>query len=66
MRYAPHMVIPTPRMFSGVSSSPNSQAEIEMVVTSFAIPAMDMGTTPARRRMLHGDVLAAPYCRGAE
>jgi len=44
----PHTVIPTPVMFSGVRSSLKNQAEIVMVVTSFAMPAMDMGTTPVR------------------
>jgi hypothetical protein len=44
----PHIVMATPVMFKGVSSSPKNQAEIVIVVTSFAMPAIDIGTTPAR------------------
>lgn len=50
---APQMVIATPVMLSGESSSPKTQAEMVIVVTSFAMPAIDMGTTPARRMMLY-------------
>ena len=39
-------------MFRGVSSSPKNHAEIVMVETSLAIPAIDMGTTPARWMIL--------------
>jgi hypothetical protein len=42
----------TPMMLSGVSLSWKTTAEIEIVVTSFAIPAIDIGTTPARWMML--------------
>lgn len=45
---APHAVIATPVMLSGVNSSPKNQAEIVIVVTSLAMPAIDIGTTPAR------------------
>lgn len=48
----PEMAILTPVMFKGVSSSPKTQAETVMVATSFAIPAIDMGTTPMRWMML--------------
>lgn len=48
----PQIVIPTPVIFSGVNSSPKNHAETMMVVTSFAIPAMDIGTTPARLMIL--------------
>lgn len=49
---APEMAILTPVMFKGVSSSPKTQAETVMVATSFAIPAIDMGTTPMRWMIL--------------
>lgn len=49
------MVIETPVTLSGVSSSPKNHAEALIVVTSFAIPAIDMGTMPARCRMLVAD-----------
>lgn len=52
---APQIVMPTPVMLRGVSSSPKTAAEIEIVVTSFAMPAIDIGTMPARRRMLDGN-----------
>lgn len=48
----PQAVIATPVTLSGVSSSPKSHAETVIVVTSLAIPAIDMGTTPARCMML--------------
>lgn len=48
----PQMVIATPVIFSGVSSSPKNHADTEIVDTSFAIPAIDMGTTPARCMIL--------------
>lgn len=51
-RNSPAIVMPTPVMFNGVNSSPKTIAETRIVVTSFAIPAMDMGTTPARLMML--------------
>jgi len=35
-------------MFKGVSSSPKSKADALIVATSFAIPAIDIGTTPMR------------------
>lgn len=44
----PQTVIATPVIFTGVNSSPKNQAEIVMVETSLAIPAMDIGRTPAR------------------
>jgi hypothetical protein len=44
----PLVVIATPTMLSGVKISPKNHAEIEIVVTSFAIPAIDIGTTPTR------------------
>lgn len=44
----PVTVIATPVIFNGVNSSPKTTAETTMVVTSFAIPAMDIGTIPAR------------------
>lgn len=49
---SPAIVIPTPVMFNGVNSSPKTIAETMIVVTSFAMPAMDIGTTPARLMML--------------
>jgi len=48
-------VIPTPRIFKGVSSSPNTHAETVIVVTSLKIPAILIGTTPARLMILHSD-----------
>ena len=48
----PAMVMPTPVMFNGVNSSPKTIAAAAMVVASFAIPAMDIGMTPARFMML--------------
>ena len=48
----PQIVIPTPVILSGVNSSPKNHAETTMVVTSLAIPAMDIGTTPARLMIL--------------
>ena len=39
-------------MFKGVNSSPKSKAETLMVATSFAIPAIDMGTAPTRWMIL--------------
>lgn len=45
----------TPVIFSGVRTSPKNQAAIVIVETSFAIPAIDMGTTPARWIMLSGE-----------
>ena len=45
----------TPVMLSGVSVSPKSHAEREMVATSFAMPDIDIGTTPARLMMLYVD-----------
>ena len=47
-RNAPHTVSATPVMLSGVSSSPKNHAENEMVATSFAMPAIDIGITPVR------------------
>ena len=38
----------TPMTLTGVKMSPKNQAEIDMVVTSLAIPAIDIGTTPTR------------------
>jgi hypothetical protein len=49
---SPTIVMPTPVMFNGVNSSPKTIEETMIVVTSFAIPAMDIGTTPARLMML--------------
>lgn len=46
------MVIATPTIFRGVKISPKNQAEMDIVVTSLAIPAMDIGTTPTRWMML--------------
>lgn len=51
---SPARVMPTPVMFNGVNSSPKTIAETAMVVTSFAMPAIDIGTTPARLMMLVG------------
>lgn len=48
LRHIPPTVMARPTKFNGVSSSPNNHAATEMVATSFAIPAMDIGTTPAR------------------
>ena len=45
---SPQTVTPTPVMLRGVSSSPNSRADVLIVATSFAIPAIDIGTTPTR------------------
>lgn len=42
----------TPVMFNGVKVSPNNHAEILIVVTSFAMPDIAIGTTPARLMML--------------
>ena len=42
----------TPVIFSGVRTSPKNQADMVMVETSFAMPAIDMGTTPARCMIL--------------
>lgn len=53
---SPHAVMATPVMFSGVNSSPKNQAAQTIVVTSFAMPAMDIGTTPARWMMLQKNV----------
>lgn len=39
-------------MLSGVRLSPKIAAEMLIVVTSFAMPAIDMGTTPARWMIL--------------
>jgi hypothetical protein len=36
------------RNVKGVSWSPNSKADALIVATSFAIPAIDIGTTPTR------------------
>lgn len=49
---SPQTVMTTPMMFSSVSWSPKTQAEMEMVVTSLKIPAIDIGTDPARCMML--------------
>ena len=49
---APQIVTAAPTMFKGVSSSPKNHAEMVMVETSLAMPAMDMGTTPARCMIL--------------
>jgi len=38
--------------FKGVNRSPKNHDEIKMVVTSLAIPAIDIGTTPTRWMML--------------
>ena len=46
------MVMTTPVMFKGVSWSPKNHAETLIVATSFAIPAIDIGTTPARCKIL--------------
>ena len=48
----PDIVITTPITFKGVSCSSKKKAAIDMVVASFAIPAMDIGTTPTRSRIL--------------
>lgn len=48
----PQIVTATPVMFKGVSTSPKNQAEIVIVETSFAMPAIDIGTTPARWMIL--------------
>jgi hypothetical protein len=48
----PQTVTATPVMFRGVNSSPNSKADTLMVATSFAIPAIDMGTAPTRWMIL--------------
>ena len=48
----PQTVTATPVMFKGVNSSPKSKAETLMVATSFAIPAIDMGTAPTRWMIL--------------
>ncbi len=45
---SPQTVIATPVMLRGVSSSPKSKADVLIVATSFAIPAIDIGTTPTR------------------
>jgi len=42
-------------MFRGVNSSPNIKADTLMVATSFAIPAIDMGTAPTRWIILDTD-----------
>jgi hypothetical protein len=39
-------------MFKGVSSSPKSKADALIVATSFAMPAIDIGTAPTRCMML--------------
>jgi hypothetical protein len=49
---APDTVMTTPTMLRGVSSSPKNQDDMVIVVTSFAIPAIDVGTIPARLMML--------------
>lgn len=46
------MAIMTPMMLSSVSWSPKTMAEMEMVVTSLKIPAIDNGMIPARWMML--------------
>ena len=48
----PQTVTATPVMFRGVNSSPNIRADTLIVATSFAIPAIDMGTAPTRWIML--------------
>ena len=45
---SPQTVTATPVMFKGVSSSPKSKADALIVATSFAIPAIDIGTAPTR------------------
>jgi hypothetical protein len=42
----PQTVIATPVIFKGESSSPKNHAEIVMVETSLAMPAIDIGTIP--------------------
>ena len=49
---SPQTVTATPVMLRGVSSSPKSKADVLIVATSFAIPAIDIGTTPTRCIML--------------
>lgn len=63
MKSSPEVAILTPVIFSGVSSSPKTQAEMVMVATSFAIPAIDMGTTPMRWRMLKAPYAVSRACR---
>lgn len=48
----PEIVTTTPTILSSVSSSPKTQAEMVIVVTSLKIPAIDSGTDPARWMML--------------
>jgi hypothetical protein len=50
--HVPHTVTATPVMLRGVSWSPKNHAETLIVATSLAMPAIDIGTTPARWRML--------------
>ena len=40
--------------FKGVNRSPKNHDEIKIVVTSLAIPAIDIGTTPTRWMVLCG------------
>ena len=47
-RDPPQVVMTTPVIFKGDNSSPKNQADTVIVVTSFAMPAIDMGTTPVR------------------
>jgi hypothetical protein len=49
---SPQTVTATPVMLRGVSLSPKSRADVLIVATSFAIPAIDIGTTPTRCIML--------------
>lgn len=48
----PQTVIDTPTAFSRVIWSPKNQLEAKIVETSFAMPAIDIGTTPALWIML--------------
>ncbi len=47
-RHIPQVVMATPVILRGVNSSPKNQAARVIVDTSLAIPAIDIGITPAR------------------
>lgn len=54
---SPQTVTATPVMLRGESSSPKIKADVLIVATSFAIPAIDIGTTPTRCIILRGVTL---------
>jgi len=51
----------TPTAFNNVSLSPKNHDEIIIVDTSFPMPAIDIGTTPARWMMLIQTILELQF-----